>query len=140
MKILASTYNSIIRQAQTVWRYECCGILLAHAEVPDAISMIMPSPNVADGIRRQCYRLDHRVQIRALELEQNNVARVVGYYHSHPNGEPLFSEADLCQAVEEAIYLVVGGRINSPRARAWKKNGSGYVEEPLELEEGRRTR
>ncbi|MHC4915921.1 MAG: Mov34/MPN/PAD-1 family protein, partial [Planctomycetota bacterium] len=58
------------------------------------------------------------------------------YYHSHPGAEPCFSAEDASLVAEGAVYVVVGGTVNSPRTRAWKLNGGGCVEEPLDVEEG----
>ncbi|MHC4915922.1 MAG: M67 family metallopeptidase, partial [Planctomycetota bacterium] len=68
MRIVADTYRSLIRHAQAAWPYECCGIMLAEEGSPELVSMVMPSRNMAAERRERQYRLDHRVQLLALEL------------------------------------------------------------------------
>lgn len=132
-RMMRDTFRSIVGHLRAAWPQECCGILLSAPEAPEVVSMVMPSRNVAPQQRDRRYKLDYKVQLRALELERSGVALVAGYYHSHPLAEPYFSTADIEHAVEDAVYVVVGGGRQSPRVRAWKMNGSGFLEEPLEL-------
>ena len=136
MKIEVETYRSVIRHARAAWPYECCGILLAGKGSPGLVSMIMPSANADREAPESRYRLDHRVQLLALEIEKSGVAQVAGYYHSHPDADPCFSDQDVQDAVEGTLYVIVGGGHSEPRVRAWRTNGAGPIEEPLEVEKG----
>ncbi len=135
MKIAARVYSLMLHEARAAWPCECCGILLAAERSPQSIAMLMPSRNMAGQCRQRRYRLDYKVQLAALQLEQSGSARVVGYYHSHPDGEPGFSSEDARWAVEEAVYLIIGGSLDALKVRAWKCGGAGYEEEPLEQDQ-----
>ena len=132
MQILDSAYRAVLRHAQATWPDECCGILLAEKPFFELICIAMPSRNVAERDRGHRYRLDYHVQLRALQLEQRGLAAVVGYYHSHPHGEPRLSPHDVQQAVEDVLYVVVAGGRLGRTVRAWKRSGASYREEPLE--------
>ena len=134
MKIGADAYRTIIHHVHAAWPYEACGILLTECDSADIVSMVMLSQNASKKCQRRYYRLDHKVQLMALELECSGLAEVMGYFHSHPNSEPLFSQEDVRLAVEGAIYVVVGGERTSLQVRAWRINGAGIAEEPVEVE------
>ena len=76
--------------------------------------------------------LDPRDLLRAGERALSLGLDVVGIWHTHPDHPARPSETDRARAWEAWIYLIVPvrkGDVGEPRA--WRLNGSGFVEKKL---------
>ncbi|WP_370385511.1 Mov34/MPN/PAD-1 family protein [Novosphingobium sp. EMRT-2] len=101
---------------------EACGLLLgqgAHVETA------MPTANVASDPMRH-FEIDPAALIAAHRHARADGAKVLGYFHSHPNGLPHPSRTDQAAAAgDNRIWAIVArGRIT-----LWKDAPSGF--EPL---------
>lgn len=67
----------------------------------------MPALNVAHDPRRS-FEIDPAILFSAIRTERAGGARILGYYHSHPAGDPTPSAADLAQACADGrIWLIL---------------------------------
>ncbi|HEX2905755.1 MAG TPA: M67 family metallopeptidase [Phototrophicaceae bacterium] len=107
----------IVQQARTDQPQETCGILLG---VSETVHEIISVPNIAaDPLH--FYRLEDAALAHALLQAETKGLSLVGFYHSHPNGDPIPSPTDVQQAYyPDAAYLIVGLRHAEPRLAAWK--------------------
>jgi proteasome lid subunit RPN8/RPN11 len=108
--------HQIINHARKVYPHEACGLL---AGKDNDVQSVIPLPNIASN-PRETYRIDDQKLVRAMfEIERQGLA-LVGFYHSHPAGEPIPSPTDIRQATyHNTPYLIVGLRDNQPRFAAW---------------------
>lgn len=113
---------------------ECCGILLA---IPpgSTVTALLRGENVTPRPAER-YELDHRTQLRALDLEIEGLADVVGYYHSHPRGSSRPSPHDIRESVPGSVYLICGLAGKDPTFAAWRRTEAGLTPCPLEVLDG----
>jgi len=111
---------------------ECCGIVLAASSDPELGVRLLLSGNVDGCDRRHRYKLDHRVQLRAVEAETQSNAVILAYCHSHPAGPARPSRTDAALACPGVAYLIMG---LSPRLelRAWRWTGERFDEDLVQV-------
>lgn len=93
---------AIIDHAQAGWPEEVCGLLAGHANVATEWHPglnVSPTPAVA-------YELDVDTLFRQVEFEEAGL-KLVGIYHSHPQGPETPSATDIERAFyPDAVYLI----------------------------------
>ena len=104
---------------------EVCGLLLGR----DVVTCARPARNVAaDPVRR--FEIDASALFEAIRNERHGGPRLIGYYHSHPNGSATPSERDRVQAIgDPRFWLIVADGCVS----AWRM-ASGEVFEAVTLD------
>ena len=133
VKILRRVLESVAVHAEESLPCECCGILLAQGNDLSAVSCALPADNADRERPRQRYSLGHQAHIRAVEREASSDDRIVGYYHSHPDGGTQPSRCDTTQAVVGVIYLIIGIGGRSIEWASWRLVGNHFVRESLEV-------
>jgi proteasome lid subunit RPN8/RPN11 len=108
---------------------ECCGVLLG---VRGIATRVLRGRNAEPRSPETAYVLDHSTQLAALDLEIAGEAEVVGYYHSHPTGRPVFSKRDVDLAQDEALYVICSLQGGVAAFAAWRARGRELVEETLD--------
>ena len=117
--------------ARAALPHEACGLLVgretAEGFVVDAVRALRNRSQEPDR-----YELDPAEHL-AVEREAEATGRiVVGAWHSHPDGEPVPSRADLESAWPGWSYLIVAvsseGRTG---CASWRLEGGRFVREPL---------
>jgi proteasome lid subunit RPN8/RPN11 len=92
-------YDAIRRHGEETYPYECCGVLLGHAEEN--------ANRVLDTVRAENTRTDsahNRYQIapqQLIRIQREARAKqldIVGFYHSHPDHPAQWSKTDLAEA------------------------------------------
>jgi proteasome lid subunit RPN8/RPN11 len=95
---------------------EACGVVLG---IQNEVKQIVPLPNVAASPKIS-YRIDDQALVQTFFNAKQNGLTVVGFYHSHPNGDPIPSQTDIQQsAYPDTAYLIVGMRSGEPCLAAW---------------------
>ncbi len=125
---------AMMRDAEAACPQECCGLLIGRDEGNgDFIaSETAPSPNVAEGDRKDNFEVDPQVRFDVMRKLGDGPKKIIGHYHSHPGhaGEP--SARDLEMAYEsEMVWLIVAvenGLAQRPRAHIVDPAGTGFRE------------
>lgn len=93
---------------------ECCGLLFGPGE---AILRIAPATNVSEDPGR-AFEIDPAVLIAAERAMRQGGERIIGHYHSHPNGRAEPSPRDAAAAaLDGRLWIVIaGGQITAWRA------------------------
>ena len=117
---LSADQAEILRQAAAAaYPHECCGLLVGEGESAIVITEIVPTPNTADDPRR-AFSIDPQAQFDLLRRVRDGKGRVVGHYHSHPNGKSELSSHDRAMAHDPATVWIVmpvaDARAGAPRA------------------------
>lgn len=112
MIILAPVHHAqIALAAVTAYPYECCGLLVGRGTIQDGIDItdVIPAKNLRSEPDR--FELDPALYLRVQrELrEAGGRDRVVGHYHSHPNGQAIPSNIDLAEANDPNLVWVIVG-------------------------------
>lgn len=93
--------------------YEICGIVWGQG---NRIVEIEAAPNVADNPDR-FFEIEPAALIAAHRRARGQVVKVIGYYHSHPNGKAEPSEHDKNQAALDDKYCII---IANKAITAWR--------------------
>jgi [CysO sulfur-carrier protein]-S-L-cysteine hydrolase len=109
--------EQIAKHAITEAPREACGIV---AGVQHQARRIIPIPNSAAQPETH-FELDHAAFVKALfEIESAGLT-LLGFYHSHPKGNPIPSTTDITQAnYPDAAYIIVGLGQKTPQIAAWQ--------------------
>lgn len=109
--------SQLARYAQTAAPDEACGLLAGTGE---QIREVVSLPNIAPTPRYH-YRIDDEAYSKTLFRLQKSGMTVIGFYHSHPTGDPIPSTEDIRQALyPDTPYLIIGLRQGEPRMAAWR--------------------
>jgi proteasome lid subunit RPN8/RPN11 len=89
---------------------ECCG-LIEGSDTADGwrAVAIHEAKNIADDPRRR-FLIDPQVQFDLMRRLRDASTRIIGCFHSHPNGDLAPSAADRAEAYEsDFLYLIAAG-------------------------------
>lgn len=96
---------------------EACGIVAGRGA---RVERVIALPNIASNPQTH-YRLDDAAFVEALNTIDRAGQSLLGFYHSHPQGEPIPSTTDIQQAVyPDAVQIIVGLSNATPRLAAWQ--------------------
>jgi proteasome lid subunit RPN8/RPN11 len=96
----------ILRQAEGLSPRECCGLLEGRREGSRFhILALHPVENLAQRADR--FEMDPRGHFTAQKAARAAGNRIIGCYHSHPNGQAVPSAADLEGAGEEDFLWLI---------------------------------
>lgn len=109
--------EQIFEQAARSPDREICGLLFGDSM---AILEARATPNVADD-PAHAFEVDPRMLLTAMKAERTGGPRMIGHYHSHPNGRAEPSDRDAEAAEAGTLWLIVGGR----KATLWKAEAGG---------------
>jgi len=113
-------WRAIATAAETAFPGEGCGLLVGQGLHPVRVTRVVPAINLCAGQRNDRFELDPAVRFAVQRGLRGTSERVVGHWHSHPNGRAFPSAEDLTCAEEPAlIWLIVPvqpDETGSPRA------------------------
>lgn len=115
---------------------EACGLLFgtpATQAFPARIAEASVARNVAADPARH-FEIDPADLFDAMRRDRAGPARLVGVWHSHPNGRPEPSARDAAGVVDESwFWLIVAGE----RIGAWLPGGGGFRRVPVLVDGGK---
>ena len=133
MRIRRSALEELTRHARESQPRECCGILMSRREDPATVSFSLRGTNTETEFPEQRYALDRVAHLKALDLEYDEGATIIGYYHSHPESSATPSQVDREQAVPGVTYVIIGLEGDTVSHTVWRLDGDEVVCEPLEV-------
>ncbi|MDO8605181.1 MAG: M67 family metallopeptidase [Phaeospirillum sp.] len=106
--------------AEAAYPDECCGLLVGHGNRHIHVTRLVPALNLLRGEAHDRFELDPRTRFETERTLRGTTERVVGHWHSHPDGTATPSPTDLKQAWEpELVWLIIGvtaNAANTPQA------------------------
>ncbi|MBC06929.1 M67 family metallopeptidase [Thalassospira sp.] len=94
------------------WPQEACGLLIASIDSPNRIERVVFAKNVAKD-PLVSFEIDPQTLIDCHRNARQKGERVVGCFHSHPNGKALPSPTDRARADENGfLWLVIATEHN----------------------------
>ena len=132
MRILREALDAVDEHALRHHPAECCGVLLAGGGDRSIVTRAMAADNAEEDHPESGYVLGHRAHLRAAEMEAAGSARIVGYYHSHPNGSAEPSRRDRDEAVAGVVYLIASVSDEKVEHAAWRLTDDGFIAVPVE--------
>jgi proteasome lid subunit RPN8/RPN11 len=117
--LAASHLASIRRAAADAYPGECCGLLVGEGDRQITVTEVVPMRNMATDPRK-AFAIDPQAQFDLLRATRRGSTRIIGHYHSHPDGQARPSVQDLAMAHDpEAIWIIVAVSphiVSMPRA------------------------
>jgi proteasome lid subunit RPN8/RPN11 len=110
----------MMAEAAATPQREVCGLLFGE---PGAIEEARPAANVADD-PAESFEVDPYALLAAHRSGREGGARLIGHYHSHPNGSIAPSARDAAAAEPGWLWLIVAGGA----AALWRSEAAGPVE------------
>ena len=114
VRIPPDLLKTIMDAAEAAFPRECCGLLAGRGTVDDdgvTVTHVMPAANVTEGRAEDSFEVDPQARFDLHRALEGSDERLVGHYHSHPNGPARPSATDLQQAYEpDLVWLIVGVR------------------------------
>jgi desampylase len=121
VQISRAAYATLLAEAAANPAVEVCGLMLGERFV----ERLVYTQNVAENPTHS-FEIDPTVLFGAIRSERAGGARLIGYFHSHPNGCAEPSERDrLAAAGDKRVWIIVG----DGHARAWQMNLAGFFGE-----------
>nr|WP_243652510.1 M67 family metallopeptidase [Novosphingobium sp. PhB165] len=114
---------------------ECCGLLLGESlDGRDRIDRAVPAGNVA-AERMRHFEIDPAALLAAHRAARGGGPQVLGYYHSHPTGQPVPSAVDREHSTGDLrIWAIIG----DGRVAFWRDSGNGFSPITCDIAGGRR--
>lgn len=116
----------MVAEARRAAPEEACGLLIGRRQRDHVgVTRSVPCSNEAPGEQRtHRFEIDPRRVIEEERAARGSSEEVVGFYHSHPEGDPVPSKVDLTYMAlwPDAIWVIVGAAMEGPESavRAWQ--------------------
>ncbi len=108
---------------------ECCGLLIGRGEKTVSVTNVVPTRNQAKSKDR--FFIDPQIQFDWIRKLRGSDHRLVGHYHSHPNGLAEPSRHDEEMAMETGQIWVIApvdnGRTGELRAFEMNPESGSFV-------------
>ncbi|PTQ07363.1 peptidase [Sphingomonas oleivorans] len=117
VRISSSLLGQIVDEARENPAREVCGLLFGRC---DRIEAAASAANVA-AHPADSFEIDPQALFAAIRAERGGGPRLIGHYHSHPNGSARPSARDAAAAEPGRYWLIVGGE----EALLWRAEADG---------------
>ncbi len=126
-------YDDLCKLAERQSPEECCGLLIGQGDDEITISKVVVSDNLAD--RPDRFLIDPQLQFDWMRRLRGQAQRIVGHFHSHPNGAAEPSQTDCEMALDtDLVWLIIpvtGGMATA--IQAYKVDQPGVRFAPIDL-------
>lgn len=114
MIVMTAAQLAVIADAaEAAFPHECCGLLVGTGKRSVRVTRLIPAPNLLRDQSPDRFELDPRIRFETERQLRGSFERIVGHWHSHPDGSATPSPTDLTQAWEpEMIWLIAGVTAN----------------------------
>jgi len=119
LEVSSEVIATLVGEAARAAPAECCGLLLGD----DVVRVVRAARNVAaDPLRH--FEIDPVVLLAAHREARTGGLRVLGYYHSHPNGHPAPSAVDCEHASgDRRVWAIVA----DGAVTFWRDDGHAFT-------------
>lgn len=129
LEVTSGAIATLLKEATLAAPRECCGLLIGQA---GRVVRAVPTTNVHPEPTRH-FEIDPAALIAALRDERGGGEKVLGYYHSHPNGAERPSAEDCSSASGDGRVwaIVAAGTVTW-----WRDDEAGFQRLSLRLVQG----
>lgn len=129
LEVSSAVIDQLRDEAARAFPRECCGLL---AGTDCRIEAVIPARNVHPEPRTH-FEIDPRALIDAHRAARGTGPNVLGYYHSHPDGEPTPSATDRAMASgSDLLWAIIGENA----VQFWKDGPDGFQKLSYTLVDG----
>lgn len=120
VSLSSALHAQLLAAARAAHPRECCGLLFGD---DDTVHRIAPTANVAQDPLR-AFEIDPAALIGAERAMRQGGERLIGHYHSHPNGRAEPSPRDAADAAADGrLWLIIAG----DTLTAWRAVANGML-------------
>lgn len=106
--IARDALRQVVDAAEAAYPQECCGLLVGRQHANGTVEMVRAHPSANLSRTADRFEIDPRLWVDLARALGKGPTKVVGLYHSHPDGPAQPSAADLEAAWgEEMAWIVV---------------------------------
>ncbi len=118
--VTSAVVAKLLEHAHLVYPQECCGLLFG------GMGMIAAQQPTANVHRQPAthFEIDPQALIDAHRAMRTGGPRLVGYYHSHPDGPPEPSTTDRARATGDGMIWAI---IAQGEVRLWRDTAHGFT-------------
>ena len=99
LKIDKSAYDALRRHGEETYPHECCGVLLGEMNGDGRkVTSVVRCGNTRTDSPENRYHIDPRELVKIQREGRERGEDIVGFYHSHPDHPPQWSQTDLAEA------------------------------------------
>jgi proteasome lid subunit RPN8/RPN11 len=101
LKISPPDWNAIRSHGEETYPHECCGVLLGTIDIDGderVVKTVIRTGNTRLDSLHNRYNIDPKELIAAQKQARQAGLDIVGFYHSHPDHQPRWSQTDLAEA------------------------------------------
>lgn len=115
--------------------YECCGVLLGkNLQEEKVVLQIVESENSSLKSKKRTFSISPLELFQIEKVAEKKKLEVLGFYHSHPEGEAILSKEDREHMIPSVLYPVISIKRkisgeNQIEIRAYKKNAFNKIDE-----------
>jgi desampylase len=120
VKISRAVHAALLAEAAARPMVEICGLLLGD----DRVERYVDTENVAVNPKHS-FEIDPKALFNMIKIERAGGERLIGYYHSHPNGRAEPSERDRQQAQGDTRLWVI---VANGTVTAWRMTETGFFD------------
>lgn len=108
--------QALVEHARRSIPNECCGVIIG---VGIEAQEVVPVPNISTQ-QDTHYRMDDQVLSQLFFRVQRENRAIIGFYHSHPNTDPIPSQTDVqLAAYPDTAYVIASMKGGEARLAAW---------------------
>ncbi|TMM48700.1 Mov34/MPN/PAD-1 family protein [Qipengyuania marisflavi] len=119
LRVSSAILTRLHREADAAHPQECCGIMLGEG---DRVTALWPARNVHAAPATH-FEIDPQALVDAHRNARQGGPQVIGYYHSHPVGQPAPSATDSAMAAGDGMVWAIVG---AGRVAFWRDGGAGF--------------
>jgi len=100
LKIGQDEYDKLRRHGEETYPHECCGVLLGQIDRDGSrlVTSTARCGNTRIDSPQNRYNIDPKELIRVQREGRQRGEDIIGFYHSHPDHPPMWSQTDLADA------------------------------------------
>jgi len=99
LKINQPDYDAIRQHSEETYPHECCGVLLGHSDDDSrAVAQTVRCGNTRSDSPHNRYHIAPQELVQIQRQAREAGLEIVGFYHSHPDHPPRWSQTDLAEA------------------------------------------
>lgn len=138
LRLTAAQAAQLAALAGAAWPREACALLVGNEDL--RVTEIVPAQNLATTPERE-FELDPAVHVAVMRRlrESGGTNRLIGHWHSHPNGRAVPSAQDAAMIYDRALVWLISavqdGRAGAPQAFRPDASGQGFAPLPLTIEQ-----
>ena len=123
LEVSSNVLESLLAEAEAAHPFECCGMLLGDGQ---GISAIQPAANIHPAPENR-FEIDPQALVYAHRAAREGGPKVLGYYHSHPNGLERPSTTDEAMATGQGLVWAI---IAAGRVSFWREGDARFAALP----------